>query len=92
MIWLIGQSIFDLGTLCPWCMIVWVVTIPLFLAVTFRNLARGRLRRRRRAASAAPLLPWVAPDHASSATLADLRCIAQLQLDLFIAEPRTTLA
>ena len=53
-IWLIGQSIFVLGTLCPWCMLVWIVTIPLFWVVTFRNLARGRLRRERGRASDAP--------------------------------------
>jgi uncharacterized membrane protein len=40
-IWLITQSIFDLGTLCPWCMLVWSVTIPLFWIVTARNLAEG---------------------------------------------------
>src|SRR5690606_32922238 len=40
-IWLIGQSIFVLGTLCPWCMLVWSVTIPMFWAVTLRNLAEG---------------------------------------------------
>ena len=39
--WLISQSIFDLHTLCPWCMVVWSVTIPLFLSVTFRNLSTG---------------------------------------------------
>ncbi|MDQ1571157.1 MAG: hypothetical protein QOF79_1831 [Actinomycetota bacterium] len=42
-IWLISQSIFVLGTLCPWCMVVWVVTIPLFLSVTLRNLSTGVL-------------------------------------------------
>jgi uncharacterized membrane protein len=31
-------SIFVLGTLCPWCMVTWVVTIPTFLIVTLRNL------------------------------------------------------
>lgn len=40
-IWLIGQSIYVLGTLCPWCMLVWTVTIPLFWTVTLRNLAEG---------------------------------------------------
>ena len=40
-IWLISQSIFVLGTLCPWCMLVWSVTIPLFWIVTSRNLAEG---------------------------------------------------
>lgn len=41
--WLIYQSIFELGTLCPWCMVVWSVTIPLFWAVTLYNLAVGHL-------------------------------------------------
>lgn len=40
-IWLITQSIFFLGTLCPWCMVTWSVTIPVFWAVTLRNLATG---------------------------------------------------
>lgn len=31
-IWLIVQSIFVIGTLCPWCMVVWAATIPLFFA------------------------------------------------------------
>ncbi|MBX3092739.1 MAG: vitamin K epoxide reductase family protein [Cryobacterium sp.] len=41
--WLIYQSIFDLFTLCPWCMVVWSVTIPLFWAVTLFNLSSGRI-------------------------------------------------
>ncbi len=28
--WLSFQSIFIIGTLCPWCMVVWTATIPLF--------------------------------------------------------------
>lgn len=39
--WLIGQSIFVLGTLCPWCMVVWSVMIPLFWTGLFRPYARG---------------------------------------------------
>ncbi|MBB5632314.1 putative membrane protein [Cryobacterium mesophilum] len=41
--WLIYQSIFNLFTLCPWCMVVWSVTIPLFWAVTLYNLSRGHI-------------------------------------------------
>jgi uncharacterized membrane protein len=41
--WLIGQSIFALHTLCPWCMVVWSVTIPLFLSVTLYNLSTGNI-------------------------------------------------
>lgn len=33
-IWLIGQSIFVLGTLCPWCMVTWAVAIPTFYLIT----------------------------------------------------------
>jgi uncharacterized membrane protein len=39
--WLVTQSIFVLGTLCPWCMVTWSVTIPTFLAVTAYVLAEG---------------------------------------------------
>lgn len=41
--WLIGQSIFVLGTLCPWCMVTWVVTIPSFYAVTVQSLRNGAI-------------------------------------------------
>ena len=41
-IWLISQSIFVLGTLCPWCMVTWSVTIPTFLLVTLNNGKNGR--------------------------------------------------
>ncbi len=41
-IWLISQSIFVLGTLCPWCMVTWTVTIPTFLLVTLNNGRNGR--------------------------------------------------
>jgi uncharacterized membrane protein len=40
-VWLISQSIFELSTLCIYCMITWSVTIPLFLAVTLHNVATG---------------------------------------------------
>ena len=42
-IWLIGQSIFVLDVLCPWCMVTWAVTIPAFLAVTLYNFKVGNL-------------------------------------------------
>lgn len=40
-LWLIGQSIFALGTLCPWCMVTWLVTIPTFYAVWVHLLRSG---------------------------------------------------
>ncbi|MFI7068884.1 vitamin K epoxide reductase family protein [Micromonospora sediminicola] len=36
--WLIYQSLYAIGALCPYCMLVWAVTIPIFLYVTLRNL------------------------------------------------------
>jgi uncharacterized membrane protein len=42
-LWLAYQSIFNLSTLCPWCMVVWSVTIPMFWAVTLRNLKVGAI-------------------------------------------------
>jgi uncharacterized membrane protein len=41
-IWLIQQTIYVLGTLCPWCMLVYVVMFPLFWIVTLRNAATGQ--------------------------------------------------
>jgi uncharacterized membrane protein len=42
-IWLMTESIFVLGTLCPWCMLVWSVVIPMTVAVTLYNLGAGNL-------------------------------------------------
>lgn len=34
--WLQYQAIFEIGKLCPWCMVVWAMVIPLFVVVTAR--------------------------------------------------------
>lgn len=39
--WLQYQSIFALNTLCPWCMVVWVVMIPLWWVSLFSHWSRG---------------------------------------------------
>jgi uncharacterized membrane protein len=41
------QSIWEIHTLCPWCMVTWAVTIPAFWAVTFHNLRNGVFGRSR---------------------------------------------
>lgn len=41
-IWLMYQSIFELGTLCPWCMLVWSMVIPMFWTLTLANARAGR--------------------------------------------------
>lgn len=45
--WLIAQSLFRIGALCPYCMAVWVATITVFWYVTLHNLTAGRLPVRR---------------------------------------------
>ncbi len=40
-LWLFTQSVYSLGTLCPWCMVVWSVMIPLFWFTAFRPYAVG---------------------------------------------------
>ncbi|MBP2329731.1 putative membrane protein [Kibdelosporangium banguiense] len=39
--WLIFQSLYRIEALCPYCMAVWVVTIPIFWYVTLHNLRQG---------------------------------------------------
>lgn len=81
-IWLISQSIFELGTLCPWCLVTWSVTIPTFFAVTFRNLAAGvfggdaPVRR-----LGATLQTWIVP--ITLLCFGVIVLIAQLELDVF---------
>ncbi|SNT34111.1 Uncharacterized membrane protein [Streptosporangium subroseum] len=42
--WLIFQSLYVIGALCPYCMLVWIATIPVFWYVTLANLHTGRIR------------------------------------------------
>ncbi|WP_108251026.1 vitamin K epoxide reductase family protein [Planctomonas deserti] len=60
--WLFTQTVFSIGTLCPWCMLVWAVTIPLFWISLVYTAARGLTpvpRRIRRLAGAALPFTWV---------------------------------
>ncbi|MEU2004624.1 vitamin K epoxide reductase family protein [Rhodococcus sp. NPDC019627] len=43
--WLIVQSLYVIGALCPYCMVVWAVTTPIFWYVTLRNLHHGTVTR-----------------------------------------------
>ena len=42
--WLFFQSVFVIGALCPFCMVVWSVTIPIFLYTTLYNLKAGNIK------------------------------------------------
>lgn len=39
--WLFFQSVWRIGALCLWCMLVWSVTIPIFFFTSLYNLAEG---------------------------------------------------
>lgn len=41
--WLIFQTIYRIEALCPYCMVVWVVTIPIFWYVLLHTLRQGYL-------------------------------------------------
>lgn len=41
--WLISQSLFAIHALCPYCMVVWAVMIPLFWTVLASTLERGAI-------------------------------------------------
>jgi len=41
--WLMYQSIAVIGALCPYCLVVWAVMIPLFVYITRYNLLSGHL-------------------------------------------------
>ena len=80
-IWLIYQSIFTLGTLCPWCMVTWAVVIPTFWVVTLYNLKSGNVplpdRARRLAASAFTWIPLI-----TLVCYVIIAMIAQVRLDV----------
>ena len=78
-IFLISKSIFHLGTLCPWCMVVWAATIPLFWVVTIRNAAEGVFGAPLGRVGAA-LRPWIIPITVISYLVVAI--VAQLRLNL----------
>lgn len=43
--WLVFQSLYRIGALCPYCIVVWAVVVPVFWYVSLTNLATGRLGR-----------------------------------------------
>ncbi|WP_241490162.1 MULTISPECIES: vitamin K epoxide reductase family protein [Curtobacterium] len=40
--WLFTQTVWVIGALCPWCLLVWSMTIPMFWVFTIWNAAQGR--------------------------------------------------
>jgi uncharacterized membrane protein len=48
--WLILQSLYRIGALCPYCMVVWAVMLPIFWYLTLANATSGHLGPRVRGA------------------------------------------
>lgn len=51
------RSVFEYGSLCPWCMVIWLLTIPLFFTVAGWTLREGVWGGGRRAG--AVILSWL---------------------------------
>ena len=58
-IWLVGQSLYVIGALCPWCMVVWAVTIPIFWQVTTDNIASNKLSLGKSLSEIIVALKWI---------------------------------
>ncbi len=43
-IWLQYQSLFTIGALCPFCMVVWAIMIPMFWYTTLYNIQAGNIK------------------------------------------------
>jgi uncharacterized membrane protein len=80
-LWLIAQSIFVLGTLCPWCMVTWAVTIPTFYVVTLHIVRAGLLPAPASVRGAADtLMGWV--PLLAVVSYAVIAVLAQVRLDV----------
>lgn len=43
-VWLWSQALYVINVLCPFCMVVWAVMIPMFVWVTIRNVTHGVIK------------------------------------------------
>ncbi len=80
--WLFSQSVYSIGTLCPWCMVVWSATIPLWWFSAFAPDAQGLIPgsdARRRGFQQAQSWAWVLV----LVTVLIIAFLAQLELDWF---------
>lgn len=42
--WLFYEAVYRIGSLCPYCIVVWTVTIPIFLYTTIYNVRQGFIK------------------------------------------------
>ncbi|MFI6844995.1 vitamin K epoxide reductase family protein [Kitasatospora sp. NBC_00085] len=62
--WLMYQALYEIGALCPYCMVVWAAMVPLFWYTTLQNLRSGVIPvgpRLRPAVREAARYHWVVP-------------------------------
>lgn len=64
--WLVFQSLYRIGALCPYCMVVWAVTIATFWYVTLASLTAGHLGA---GAKSSRAVAWMTSNHAVSLTV-----------------------
>lgn len=60
--WLFEQAVYQIGALCPWCMLVWLMVIPMFWILLIWTLKSGVLidnARLQRGATAVWPFTWV---------------------------------
>lgn len=79
--WLIFQSLYRIEALCPYCMVVWVVTIPVFVYTTLHNARSGAFGER---VAGSRITTFAASNHAVLLTAAYL-AVVTLILEQFWA-------
>lgn len=42
--YLFFQGVFRIGAICPWCFVVWMITIPIFWYITLYNISEKNIR------------------------------------------------
>jgi len=81
--WLMYQSMFNIHTLCPWCMVTWVVTIPSFYAVALHAVRIGAIPLGERASKIADRLSsWI--PLITIVSYAIIALVAQLRLNVLM--------
>ncbi|MCH5642007.1 vitamin K epoxide reductase family protein [Gordonia sp. ABSL49_1] len=70
--WLISQSLYSIDALCPYCMVVWAMMIPIFVFVSVRNAHASGLTSR------SGFVAFLARNHALIITVAVLVIIAMI--------------
>ena len=77
-VWLFTESVFVLGTLCPWCMVTWIATITLTIVVKGYTIKNGVWGTR----------PWILAVGAKTLSWSPTIIIGILLIEALIAQVR----